>query len=87
LGAGSVLILLLLVGATPSARDAEPTPDRARADLIAATREYRESLERVLTLKARDVDRAAARVDCLPAPSRRDHRNPHVSPALRGRAA
>jgi len=66
LGAGPVLtlVLLLLVGAAaPAGRDAEPTPDRARADLIAATREYRESLERVLTLKARDIDRAAALVD------------------------
>lgn len=64
MGAGSVLTLLLLVGAAAAAAgDGEPTPDRARADLIVATREYRGSLERVLTLKAREVDRAAALVD------------------------
>src|SRR5262249_43318734 len=57
---------LFLVGAAAAAQPAAPVePDTARAmrDVIETTREYREALERVLSFRVKDVDRASTVMD------------------------
>lgn len=56
----TVIALLLGATAAPAVGGAGPGPDRARADLIAATRDYRASLKHALVVHARAVDRATA---------------------------
>ncbi len=60
---GVMLMLLLDAVAAHAARETPPPADRAHADLVVATREYRASLERLLVFRARDVERAGALVD------------------------
>ena len=52
--------LVVLVAAAHAARGGEPTPDRARAELLEASRQYRASLDRLLAFKSREVEQATA---------------------------